>query len=201
MGNSLQRPTSDLVEEIGKRFDNNASDKLADEALTKLFMAFPENIDLSQILLKVVALNSIYATNISLYTANFTRIEKMARHIYEMHIDTLLASDDLSTVDLLANAGLDDKNSKYYSFASKYCSWQKPSSFPIYDSRARELLCKYKKQDSFYPFNSNDVYCINGYRKYYDIVAAFREHYGLGSFDFKKIDKFLYLYEPEGSKS
>jgi hypothetical protein len=200
MGDSLQKPTLDLVEEIGKRFDNNVLVKLADEALAKLFMAFPENTDLSQILLKVVSLNSIYATNISLYTANFTRIEKMAQHIYENNIDALLASDDLRTVDLIADAGLGGKNSKYYSFASKYCSWQKPTSFPIYDSRARELLCKYKKQDSFYPFNRNDVYCINGYRKYYDIVAAFRENYGLGSLDFKKIDKFLYWYKPEGSK-
>ncbi len=201
MGDSLQKPTPDLVEEIGKRFDNNGSVKLADEALAKLFMAFSENSDLSHILLKVVALNSIYATNISLHTANFTRIEKMARHIYEMNIDAFLANDDLRVVDLIANARLDDKNSKYYSFASKYCSWQKPSSFPIYDSRARELLCKYKKQDRFYSFNSNDVYCINGYRKYYDIVFAFRKHHGLDSFDFKKIDKFLYLYKPESSKS
>lgn len=200
MGDSLQKPTPDLVEEIGKRFDNNGLVKLADEALAKLFMAFPENTDLSQILLKVVALNSIYATNISLYTANFTRIEKMARHIYEKNVDALLASDDLRVVDLIADAGLDDKNSKYYSFASKYCSWQKPSSFPIYDSRARELLCRYKKQDSFYPFNINDVYCINGYRKYYDIVVAFQKHYGLDSFDFKKIDKFLYWYKPVDSK-
>jgi hypothetical protein len=115
----LQRPTPCLVEEMGKRFDDNSSTKLADDSLAELFKAFPNNTDLSNIILKVVALNSFYATNISLYTANFTRIEKMARHIYKSDVDTLLARDDLSVVDLIAKAGLDDKNLKYYSFASK----------------------------------------------------------------------------------
>jgi hypothetical protein len=61
-------------------------------------------------------------------------------------------------------------------------------------------LRKYKKQDNYYQFNEGDVYCYNGYKKYYDIVAAFRMYYGLDTFNFKRIDKFLYWYKLEAPK-
>jgi hypothetical protein len=197
---TLPTPTVDLLKEVGRLFDKDPMTRLADDALAHLFNAFPANNDLGQVLLKTVALNSIYATNVSLYTADLKRIEKMAQHIFENHVDALLAEGDLSVVDLIAKADLGGKKATYYSFASKYCSWQKHSSYAIYDSRARSLLLRYRRQDKSFWFNYDDVYCYNGYEKFHNIVATFRAHYGLESLSFKELDKFLYWFTPDEIK-
>jgi hypothetical protein len=197
----LPIPTVELVQEVGRQFDNDFLTRLADGALAELFDAFPANTDLSQVLLKVVALNSIYATNVSLYTADLKRIEKMAQHIFESGVDALIAKGDLSVVDVIAKANLSGKKaSYYYSFASKYCAWQNHSSYAIYDSRARKLLLRYRRQDKTFQFNCDDAYCYYGYKKFYDVVTGFRAHYGLDSLNLRELDKFLYWFTPDESK-
>ena len=161
MSTPLPRPTVELVTAIGHMFDCDFASKLADDSLTELFEAFPNNTSLSHIMLKVVAVNSLYATNVALSAGNTKRLATMAQHIHGLNLDRHLDNNDLRSVDLVAQITINSRQSNFYSFASKYCSWQKQSIFPIYDRRARTHLQQYKKQDSFSTFSTNDLWCYN----------------------------------------
>lgn len=125
----------------------------------------------------------------------------MAKHIVACNVDTLLAGGSPEAVELIAKVRLadDSKERHLYSFASKYCSWHNPAEFPIYDSRARNTLWKYRRQDKFHDFSSEELWCYNGYGKFREIVDAFRDYYGLREFSFKEIDKFLYWFDLLGT--
>jgi hypothetical protein len=195
MSTLLPRPTVALVKEVGKRFDNDSSTSPIEIALTKLIDKFPQNADLADVLLKVTTINGLYSTNIYSLVA-------LARHIWKLdNIDAMVSVGDTRAVELIAKIQFkgDQKDRHLYSFASKYCSWHNQKDFPIYDSRARNTLWKYRKQDRFYHFSSDDVWCYHGYAKFCEIVEAFRDNYGLKDLNFKSIDKFLYWLDVEGS--
>jgi hypothetical protein len=83
-----------------------------------------------------------------------------------------------------------------YSFASKYCSWHKQGSYPIWDSRVKAYLTwlKQKPSGSFIVKNPDSW---KNYREFVDVVNKVRKVYDLGALSFKQIDKFLYT---EGEK-
>ncbi len=59
------------------------------------------------------------------------------------HLDT----GSVQLVDMIARVRVgEDKQRNYLSFASKYCTWHRPKSYPIYDSRAEKCLWAYKLQ-------------------------------------------------------
>ena len=81
-----------------------------------------------------------------------------------------------------------------YSFASKYCSWHAPNTYPIYDSFVDQLLWAYQKQENFATFKREELL---QYVRYREILDKFREHYALRQFSYKDLDKFLWLYSRE----
>ncbi len=60
---SIIIPTLDFVQSYISRFDQE-SVGITNKAITRLIRAFPNNHDLEDALLKVVTINSLYATNI-----------------------------------------------------------------------------------------------------------------------------------------
>jgi hypothetical protein len=113
-------------------------------------------------------------------------IEPLARHIAGLGIDPLLAEGSDTAVDLIIRC--DDLKRQYFSFASKYCSWHNPAAYPIYDNNVEACLWYYSKQDGF------SKYAREGYRypDFVRIVTDFQRFYGLTSFTFKQLDKFLW---------
>jgi hypothetical protein len=190
----LPKPTIELVRELGTQFDSDHNTALIEYTLARLVGQFPRNEDIRDVLLKVTTINALYSTNIYAVVA-------LAEHIAQLNIDSLLVSGDPEAVELVAKIRFngDSKERHNYSFASKYCSWHNRAAFPIYDSRVRSNLWRYKKQDRFHNFSSNDVWCYNGYRTFRQIVSVFRSHYGLAEMNFKEIDKFLYWFDPKGN--
>jgi hypothetical protein len=86
-----------------------------------------------------------------------------------------------------------------YSFATKYCSFHRPESYPIWDSHVDEYLAQLRnqekhKQGGFRQFKRKDLW---NYPEFKKIVTEFRDYYGLQEFTFKQIDGFLYY---EGGK-
>ena len=75
-----------------------------------------------------------------------------------------------------------------FSFASKYCSWHDPQNYPLYDYYVEKLLLAYRRKDKFAKFKNAD---LRKYGNYKNIVSRFRDHYQLGCFSFKELDKFL----------
>lgn len=187
----LPQPTIDLVEKYGHKFDTDRNTVVVEEAIARLISSFPRNDEFPDVLLKVTAINRLYSTNIYAVVA-------IAEHIASLNIDAFLVDGDPNAVEQIARIRLKGtvKERRNYSFASKYCSWHNQAAYPIYDSRARSTLWAYKQQDKFHNFSSADLWCENGYRKYREIVDAFRLFYGLEKMSFKTVDKFLYWFDP-----
>lgn len=179
----LPTPTVELVTQKCSEFDLKPYNQLGDNALRELFEQFPENTVASHVLLKVLVLNRLYSTRV-----RDIDVEPFARHIAGLGIDAFLSKGSLSAVPkIFLCPGL---KRKYYSFATKFCSWHNPGAYPIYDSYADECLWAYRKQDHFAVFKRQDVWY---YEKFVSVVTAFREQYGLNSLTFRQIDKFLWL--------
>ena len=177
----LPIPTIDLVQAECDAFDEEPFTKLGEQALAQLREQFPRNVEVSHILLKVLALNQLYSTRI-----NYIDVDPLARHIAGLGIDTLLDQGSPRAVDLIFVC---PPLPKYFSFATKFCSLHNPSAFPIYDHYVDECLWLYKKQDGFAVFHRQDLYI---YERFVEIVTAFRNHYELSRFTFREIDKFLW---------
>ena len=136
-------------------------------------------------LLKVLVLNKLYNTRI-----NDVDVPRLAMHIVDLGVDEPIKQGDPSVVwSMFMCDGL----RKYYSFATKFCSWHNPESYPIYDGYAEECLWAYRKrpanQEGFAQFRRQDCWYYDKYKK---VVSAFRTHYKLDHFTFKEIDKFLW---------
>ena len=182
----LRRPTVDLVNAACDEFDRE--NEIIERALKELFSQFPGNSDLSHVLLKVVALNRLYSTQI-------LAVMDVAQHIHRnaQDINSAMVTGSPQIVDKIARVAISTsgKERRNLSFATKYCSWHNPEAYPIWDSRVDKYLWALQKQDHFAPvFKANaDLW---EYPTFREVIIAFRDFYGLGSFSFKETDKFLW---------
>ncbi|MDR3414279.1 MAG: hypothetical protein P4L87_25515 [Formivibrio sp.] len=182
MNTVLPTPTVELVEAECSAYDLDPSNQLGDKALKELLEQFPRNTVISQVLLKVLVLDRLYSTRI-----RNIDVEPLARHIAGLDIDTLLNQGSPVAVERIFVCP--ELRRKYYSFATKFCSWHRPEDYPLYDSYAVECLWAYKKQDSFHKFHRQDLWY---YEKLVTTVTAFRHWYNLDCLTFRQIDKFLW---------
>jgi hypothetical protein len=175
----LPRPTADEVIRAEKIFDeeNGPTEWL----LTQLFEKFPENTDFGEVVVKTKVLNILYSTQIR-------AVNIVARHICSLAIDADLKAGNPEIVDGIAKVQLSDRIHNFFSFASKYCNWHNPTAYPIYDGNVEACLWFYRRQDGFATFPRSGY----GYPEFVRRVNAFRDFYGLTSFTYKQLDKFLW---------
>jgi hypothetical protein len=179
----LQKPTVEGVrDEIKAKFDDEQRTRLDESALTSLIEKFPHNSDPAHVLLKVVAINRLYSTNI-------IAVHDVAACIVKYDIDSAVKSGALYLVVKLAPVTINGKVRRNISFASKYCNWHNQRDYPIYDSLARKSLLAYRGLYDFKRFSISD---LDDYLKFSEHVADFRKHFDLDSLTFKELDKFLY---------
>lgn len=176
----LPEPTLASAKEKIQEFDRD--NYALESGLKQLIEAFPQNLDLGQILVKVSAINALYSTSI------FGLFE-VAKVISDVAVDPLLEHGDSRAVSDIAKVQYSGKTRWNYSFASKYCSWHRPEMYPIFDSRVDFCLRSYQARDHFAKFTQNDLWDYGTFRR---IVKQFQEHYGLESLSTKELDKFLY---------
>ena len=187
----IPRPSVQEVEKYQKEWESLKDYKAREEALDKLFGEYAkENKDLSDILIKVSALNDFYSTNIySVYD--------VAAHIARVKdLDKRLQDGDISLVDEIKEVDMKGKLWKFYSFSSKYCSHHNPTDFPIYDAYVGKALmyfkdCKDINGKSFAKFSAKEI--KEDYEVFYDVITAFRRAYGLEAYTLKQIDRYLWL--------
>lgn len=74
-------PTEELVRTACQEFDRD--NFVIEQALTELFSQYPQNNDLRRVLLKVVALNSLYSTWIPAYSGKIPDVLDVARLIHQ----------------------------------------------------------------------------------------------------------------------
>lgn len=186
MKQDLPDPCVEQVEHYLTQWNSLEDYHLQENALDKLFFELcPENWDISDVLLKVSALNDFYSTHIF-------KVFPMAKHIVALGVDERLKAGDVSLVgDIQKISG---RNINHYSFATKYCSHHKPFDFPIYDSYVDRVLRYYRRRDEFSDFIDSD---LKEYEHFKAILMAFRSSYGLEAYNLKEIDKYIWLLGKE----
>lgn len=182
-------PTKELVEAACEQFDRE--NLITEQALTDLFGQYPDNINHPHVLLKVVALNRLYSTNMF-------SVHDVASHIYKQSqdIDAALAIGSPDIVDRIAPVTISTtaKVRSNYSFATKYCSWHNQAAYPIWDSRVDRYFRSLRRQIPSPPFLKATGYLWERYQEFVAIMTAFRDRYELNPLTFKQIDKFLYQH-------
>jgi hypothetical protein len=175
----LPRPTVELVNNECAEFDRE--NQLTEDALRQLRERFPQNSETAHVLLKVLVLNKLYNARV-----RDIDVEPLARHVASLQLDSVLEKGAPTAVALITNC---EKLKKYFSFATKFCSWHNPVAYPMYDGNVDECLWSYQRQDRFAKFHRQD---LGSYEKLIAVVAGFRAFYGLESFSFRQLDKFLW---------
>ena len=129
-----------------------------------------------------------------MYSTQIYDTYSVAVHIHKLDIDSALGRGDLSVVDRIASVSISGKPRKNVSFASKYCSWHRPESFPIYDSYVDEALWQFKRRYRFASFLRKDL-C--NYQTFVRTLDLFKEKFGLSPLSRKELDQYLWV---EGKK-
>ncbi len=179
----IPKPSKAQVETYLQSWNELENYHLQEDALDKLFFTLcPENKEISDILLKVAALNDFYSTNIfSVYP--------VAKHILSLDIDSRLNNGDVSVVRDIQRVTINNVEKNFYSFATKFCSHHKPLDFPIYDSYVEKVLCHFRDQNGFASFRTHD---LKDYARFKEILIAFRAFYDLEEYNLKQIDKYIW---------
>lgn len=195
----LTLPSPESVEVAWEKFNSGMIQP--DPTLFKLFEQYPMNTDPSEVLLKVVALNSLYSTLIRVNTSYLPTDKKYAPTVYDVtkrildcKIDDGLSRGDIAVVLKIETIKIAEKYHYFYSFATKYCSFHQPEHYPIFDSRVKEYLWRLRNEGGLHKFQQQELW---DYTKLKGIIDELMNRYGLDNCSYKKIDAFMYL---EGGK-
>lgn len=184
----LEKPTAQSVKAFLEKWQDSDEVKKYDaqeQALQKLFKQYPNNQNLSDVLLKVSTLNDFYSTNIF-------QTYSVAKNIVALeNVDKKLKEGDISLVNDIRHSIINGKEFDFYSFVTKYCSQHNNKDFPIYDSFVDKILIEFNKSYSFHSFNKED---LRNYPLFKEIFLAFQKHFGLEAFSLKQIDTYLWQY-------
>lgn len=179
----LPTPSKELVQEYLLKWKMKENYQLQESALNKLFFELsPKNCNIEDILLKAATLNDFYSTNIFC-------IYSIAKHIYDLNIDTRLKAGDITLVSDIGLVTISGVQKYFYSFATKYCSHHNPLDYPIYDRYVDEVLRYFRKEDRFSDFMDAD---LKQYVRFKAILIDFRKYYGLEKYNLKQIDQYLW---------
>lgn len=163
---------------------------VTEKAVRQVFQQWPGNAILEQVLVKVTVLNRLYNTNVF-------DVYRMSNHIMNLRFDERLEKGDLGLVDSVRRGhGVFTKRGNerdFYSFATKYCHWHRPDSFPIYDSFASQALkCLAEALGIFgKPLRSDQLSNYQGYKEAIDALAV---RLGVADWNYKQLDKALWMY-------
>jgi hypothetical protein len=171
----LRTPTAALVRAACEDFDRD--NPVVEPALKELFSQYPDNNDIRHVLLKVVALNALYSTQIPIYSQKIPNALDVAQNIHQnaQDIDSALEAGSPGIVETIAWVSIAGKKDRiYFSFATKYCSWHKPELYPMWDANVQTYLgCLQEQSDFAKGFNVNaDHWTYEAFRA---AMNAFRE--------------------------
>ncbi len=162
-----------------------------EDALDLLFHKLcPLNYKMEDILLKIVALNDFYSTNIY-------DVYSVARHYMKVsNLDSRMDAGDDRLVDKLAKVKMKNGKTKlFFSFATKYCSHHNPECYPIYDRYVCDVLKALRKLGKVSKFRNED---LKNYRKFKSIIDECIKNCNLVKpdgkpFTYKEVDRYLWL--------
>lgn len=179
----IPRPSPEEVRLACEEFDNDPETKVTESALGQLFRSFPLNTDTGQVVIKALSVNKLYNARV-----DDIHIGPLAHHIASLaDLDDDLGRGKIDAVERIANC---PNIKRYYSFATKYCSWHNANAYPLYDGNVAECLRICERDHQFGHFFRDN---LTSYPRFILVVELFRRTYGLQSFTPKELDKYLWL--------
>jgi hypothetical protein len=161
-----------------------------DKSIRLVFDQHPKNKKLSRVLAKVAMINTFYATQI-------LDVAAMANHITRVkNLDKLLKDGDPGAVDQIRRGhAICAKNGNeidLYSFAAKYCSFQNPKDYPIYDDAIASVLIKENARNGWTEKLSRRQ--LKDYTAYLALVDRCLQACGVSDLGYKEADKGLWVF-------
>lgn len=193
-----------------------------EKALSSLFRGpdspYTKNTDLSHIIIKASALNDFYSTNIyrihdvakriveikdfdeRLEQGKEGLVEDLRFVTYKFYFVPKKKGEKRQKIKAGQEVELirDEKKIDSYSFATKYCSHHQPDKFPIYDSNVVLVLSELRKiyPNIFGTDSKSKKDYLEKLRESYSYfksqIDALKEHFNLGSYSYKDIDRYLW---------
>jgi hypothetical protein len=68
---NLQTPSNSLIEEYRVKFDKDEKASASDLSIVKLFLNFPTNTKIEDVLLKATVINDLYSETVAKFTTPF----------------------------------------------------------------------------------------------------------------------------------
>lgn len=152
-------------------------DRYQDEVIKNVFEQHPLNTDMNAVMIKVSLLKDYYSA-----PSRYVKTYEVAEGVVACNIDDKLKDGDGSVVNDI------QKRTGQYVFATKYCHFHKPETFPIFDSKV-EIALKYFKNNFGFDFTIKE---LRDYEKYKGICDRFIDEFELEK-NYKKIDEYLWL--------
>jgi hypothetical protein len=172
------------------------------EILKECFKANPNNTDINQVVQKIVLVDFIYSTKLSMQK-NKIHVGELADKICKVEdFDKRVANDDPKLVNELAENG----KTKLFSFASKYCYLHNyyvygKDGYSILDSTMKNIFPTCIKENNlineFSGIKTNLEYYQNNlkYKEYNDLITKFLDLRGIKTeYRKSKFDHFVWLY-------
>jgi len=166
--------------------------KDADEPVRLVVSQWPLNTSYQEVLIKVLVLNAIYRTFL------FTAAEgKLASRISSLglkeDLDSRMDRGDPEVVKLIRQGHNFKKKTggdwDFYSFATKYCCWHRPESYPMYDACADISLRAVAERLGFEKARSLN---FRDYSEFKKTVDAVKKQLGL-AMNYKQLDQGFWL--------
>ena len=154
-----------------------------DRAISSLIAQYNTNDRIEPVLLKATVINSLYSTNVyGIYT--------MAEHIVAVGVDKYLTEKSPDVVDLIAHATIGGKKRCFYSFASKYCSFHDPETYPIYDSVVWWMLQQLRKARKIRKFKDSELDHYSGFQR---LMIEIRDKLEMTDLSLRQFDKAFWI--------
>ncbi|HEY3429980.1 MAG TPA: hypothetical protein VGK39_04825 [Cyclobacteriaceae bacterium] len=150
----------------------------------ELFSKTPLNSGKEDVKTKVSALNDTDVRTLSLEA-------DMINHIVKLNLDDRLKKNDLSVVEDIAHISAQGKQHHLLHFASVYCNFHKPDTFPIYSEQYHDFYKKYIVEYNL-PLNPKK---LNSYEVFSKALNDLTDRLKLkGKMDYLHLRKFAWLY-------
>jgi len=154
-----------------------------DRAISSLVAQYRTNDKIEPVLLKATVINSLYSTNVY-------GIYAMAEHIVAVGVDQYLAEKSPDVVDHIADATIGGKKRCFYSFASKYCSFHDPETYPIYDSVVWWMLQQLRNAGAIRKFKNSELDHYSGFQR---LMIEIRDKLEMSDLSLRQFDKAFWI--------
>lgn len=150
----------------------------------ELFEKIPHNTNAEDIRSKVSAINDHDVNQLAL-------LNEMVEHIQKLNIDDKLVKGDLSVVDEIAQLEVRGTKHNLLHFASVYCNFHRPDTYPIYSEQHFEFYKTYIRRYKL-PL---DIEKLNTYSVFSKALKDLKSRLGLeNKMNYLQLRKFGWLY-------